>query len=95
MSTQWDLICDLKWVKATVTSLQMAGVLVGAVVAGQTGDHLGRKPTCYGFYLYHILVNAGAAMSVSWEMFAAFRFLIGIGIGKLIVLSLLKLCFIS
>lgn len=82
---QWNLICDMDWVKSAVTSVQMCGVLLGALLAGQMGDLFGRKKTLYVFVLEHAVLNFVAAFSVSWQMFAACRFFIGVGIGKLTV----------
>ncbi|GFO11523.1 solute carrier family 22 member 21 [Plakobranchus ocellatus] len=85
--TEWDLVCDLKWVKPTITSIQMAGVLVGAVLAGQSGDMFGRRGTNFGFFLVHTVFNVIAGFSTSWQMFIALRFLIGFCIGgQLVVL---------
>ncbi|CAL1530983.1 unnamed protein product [Lymnaea stagnalis] len=85
--SEWNLVCDKKWVKATVTSIQMAGVLVGAATSGQLGDYFGRKKTTYGFFLAHLFFNVIAAFSVNWEMFACARFLIGITIGSSLVMT--------
>ncbi|XP_005092909.1 solute carrier family 22 member 7 [Aplysia californica] len=85
--TEWNLVCDMKWVKPTITSVQMGGVLLGALLAGQMSDTFGRKKSLYGFNLYHIIINVGAAFSVSWIMFVVMRFFIGIGIGAIVVIA--------
>ncbi|RUS84386.1 hypothetical protein EGW08_007848, partial [Elysia chlorotica] len=85
--TEWDLVCDLKWVKPTITSVQMAGVLVGAVLAGQAGDMFGRRTTNFGFFLLQTVFNIVAGFSISWQMFISLRFFIGFTIGgQLVVL---------
>ncbi|KAK3737339.1 hypothetical protein RRG08_067403 [Elysia crispata] len=85
--SEWDLVCDLKWVKPTITSVQMAGVLVGAVLAGQSGDMFGRRTTNFGFFLLQMIFNIVAGFSVSWQMFIILRFFIGFTIGgQLVVL---------
>ncbi|KAJ8310042.1 hypothetical protein KUTeg_011907, partial [Tegillarca granosa] len=78
---QWNLICDENWVSSTITTIQMAGLLVSGFVSGQIADSFGRKPTLLLSILFQVLFNAGAAFSVSWEMFAAFRFFIGFATG--------------
>ena len=85
--SEWDLVCDRKWAKQVITSVQMAGVLVGATFAGQFSDSFGRKTTLYAFCLYHIVMNVVAAFSVSWIMFAVMRFLIGVGMGAIMVVT--------
>ncbi|RUS80327.1 hypothetical protein EGW08_011928 [Elysia chlorotica] len=81
----WSLVCDLRWMKATITSIQFGGVLTGAVFAGHSGDYFGRKKTLYVTYLLHTLLNVVAAFCVTWQMFAVMRFLIGIMIGAVLV----------
>ncbi|GFO30694.1 solute carrier family 22 member 21 [Plakobranchus ocellatus] len=86
MISEWNLICDLRWMKATITSVQFGGVLTGAVFGGQSGDYFGRKKTLYGSYLLNAVFNAIAAYSTSWQMFTVMRFLIGIQIGVVLVI---------
>ena len=81
---QFDLVCDLKWIRSTITSVQMGGVMTGAFIAGQAGDYFGRKRTNYGFYLLGAVFSVVAMFSSSWQMFMAIRFIIGISIGIII-----------
>ena len=62
-----------------VTTIQMSGVLVGCFVAGILGDMIGRKPTFFLSLCLVIVFNVIAYFSVSWEMYAAVRFGIGLG----------------
>ena len=80
---QWDLVCDLKWMKPTFISIQFGGLLTGAILGGQSGDYFGRKKTLYGSYLLHTLLNVICAYSVNWQMFAAMRYFIGVMIGMI------------
>ncbi|KAK3737335.1 hypothetical protein RRG08_067400 [Elysia crispata] len=75
--TEWKLVCDRKWIKPTTTSVQMAGVLVGAILAGHLGDMYGRKNTNFSFFLIHMVLNIIAGFSSSWQMFLVLRFFIG------------------
>ncbi|CAL1525830.1 unnamed protein product [Lymnaea stagnalis] len=84
VSSEWGLICDLRWIKATVTSIQMGGVFLGALISGQISDLVGRRKTLYSFVLAHIIFNLIAAFSTSWVMFAVMRFFIGTGIGSIV-----------
>ncbi|GFS17973.1 solute carrier family 22 member 21 [Elysia marginata] len=65
----------------------MGGLCVGACLAGQLGDALGRKKTIYLFVLEHSVFNILAAFSPSWQLFAVCRFFIGLGIGGILVVS--------
>lgn len=84
---QWSLVCDLSYVKPMMTSLQMAGVLVGALLGGQMSDSLGRRLTVYATSLTHTVCCVVAAFSVSWQMFAVMRTLTGVTLGVYLVAS--------
>ncbi|CAG5117940.1 unnamed protein product [Candidula unifasciata] len=84
---QWNLVCGLSWVKPTVASIQMIGVLAGVIVSGFLSDCIGRKKTMYLFVLEHAALNLITAFSVNWEMFIVCRFFIGLGIGVILVSS--------
>ncbi|GFR65832.1 solute carrier family 22 member 21 [Elysia marginata] len=84
--TEFDLVCDQKWIRSTITSVQMGGVMLGAFIAGQAGDYIGRKRTNYGFYLLGAVFNIVAMFSTSWQMFIILRFIIGISIGAMLVI---------
>ncbi|GFN97413.1 solute carrier family 22 member 21 [Plakobranchus ocellatus] len=76
------LVCDQSWIKGAVTSIQMGGLMVGCISAGQLGDAVGRWKTNFLFVIILSLSNISAAFSPDWEVFAACRFFIGIGIGQ-------------
>lgn len=79
---QWSLVCDHRdWIPTTITSMQMAGVLIGNLACGQIADLVGRKPPLFLALLSLVVLNIITAFSVSWVMFAALRFLIGIAMG--------------
>ncbi|KAK3802939.1 hypothetical protein RRG08_020040 [Elysia crispata] len=79
--SEWNLVCDSRWLKATIISIQMGGVMLGSIVGGFTGDYFGRRKTLYGSVLLHVTLNIMAAFSLSWQMFATLRFLIGLVMG--------------
>ncbi|GFR81253.1 solute carrier family 22 member 21 [Elysia marginata] len=80
--TEFNLVCDYSWVKPTVTSIQMLGLMVGSILAGQLGDSWGRWKTNLLCALTMALSNIGTAFSNCWEVFAFCRFMIGMGIGR-------------
>ncbi|ESO83718.1 hypothetical protein LOTGIDRAFT_72379, partial [Lottia gigantea] len=92
---QFDLVCENSWIGPTVTSIQMGGVLAGAFIGGQSGDTFGRKKTIYLSLLFHVVFNITIAFSVNWQMFAAFRFLIGFCVGAFLVIVVYPLEFIG
>ena len=74
---QWSLVCDRKYVPSTITTVQMCGLLVGALVCGQLADIFGRRKLLYITYSLLLAVSLGSAFVNSWQLFAAFRFFIG------------------
>ncbi|XP_046380847.2 organic cation transporter protein-like [Haliotis rufescens] len=87
VASEWDLICDQNILKSIITSVQMAGVFFGALFGGQSADVLGRKWTYFISLVLQSGFNLVAAFSVNWQMFTALRFLIGMTIGSLLVVS--------
>jgi MFS family permease len=57
----------------------MSGVLVGCFISGHLADLLGRKPTFFLSLLILIVFNVVAYFSVNWQMYAAIRFILGMG----------------
>jgi OCT family organic cation transporter-like MFS transporter 4/5 len=72
----------MDWVPSTITTIQMCGLLVGALVMGQLADIFGRKKLLYIAYSLLLAFSLGSAFANSWQMFAAFRFFIGALVGS-------------
>ncbi|XP_070192101.1 solute carrier family 22 member 13-like isoform X2 [Littorina saxatilis] len=70
-----------------MTSLQMGGVLIGALMSGQVADTFGRRLTVYVTLLCHCTTSLVAAFSVTWQMFIVMRVLIGVTLGVYLVAS--------
>ncbi|XP_064613249.1 organic cation transporter protein-like [Liolophura sinensis] len=87
VATQFGLVCDRSWISATITTIQMGGVLLGACVTGQLGDLIGRKKTFYLVYSLVLVVDVLAIFSPSWQVFAALRFVLGLGCGGVLVVN--------
>ena len=87
MLFQWDLVCDRAYVSDLITSIQMGGLMFGAAAFGQLSDTIGRKKSY--FLAYTIMIGFGAlsAASVNWQMYAALRFLVGVGFGATMVVN--------
>ncbi|CAG5120460.1 unnamed protein product [Candidula unifasciata] len=79
--TEWNLICDDSWKSSLIVSVQMTGVLFGAYAGGQIGDTFGRKFSIHGSCALMVIANLVAIFSVSWQMYAAIMFFIGLFVG--------------
>uniref|UniRef100_A0A0A9WLI7 Organic cation transporter protein n=1 Tax=Lygus hesperus TaxID=30085 RepID=A0A0A9WLI7_LYGHE len=46
-TSEFDLVCDRAWLRATGDALLMVGVMLGSIVFGHLSDSLGRKPVFF------------------------------------------------
>lgn len=76
---QFHLVCDKDYLPSTINSIQVAGVLVGHIVAGQLADLYGRKPTLFASVLIILVSQLVGYFSVAWQMFAICMFFVGFG----------------
>ncbi|WP_414654593.1 MFS transporter [Intrasporangium sp.] len=77
----WDLTATSA---GFIGSLAFAGMLVGALTAGYLADRLGHRRTILRCTLWFSLFTALCAVAASPEVFGAFRFLAGLGLGGLV-----------
>lgn len=85
--TQFKLICDKEFVPETVTSIQMCGVLVGAIITGQLADLFGRRQILYIQYAILVIMWFCSAFAGTWMIYAVLRFIIGALIGGVLVVN--------
>ncbi|XP_053408730.1 solute carrier family 22 member 4-like [Mercenaria mercenaria] len=80
-TSSWNLVCDRRWIVAFITSIQMVGDAVGAIVAGQMADAAGRKPAMLTGITAMVLFNFVGYFTQSWQIYSVVRFFIGVGVG--------------
>ncbi|CAG7832514.1 unnamed protein product [Allacma fusca] len=85
--SEWNLVCDYSWVSDFITSIQMGGMFIGALLGSQLADWIGRKQTLYLSCLLMLLGGAASSISPSPYVFAAARFLIGVNISTYMVMA--------
>ncbi|XP_013421078.1 organic cation transporter protein [Lingula anatina] len=85
--TEWELVCDRDFISDTITSLQMAGVLVGSLFFGQLSDLFGRKKVYFLATTSLCVMGVAQAFATNWILFAACRFGSGVLIGGNIVVG--------
>ena len=78
---KWDLICDRESLAGTITSIQMAGVLCGAVMTGQLADLFGRRHILFIEHTILVTMWFCSAFAGTWMIYAVLRFVIGALIG--------------
>jgi AAHS family benzoate transporter-like MFS transporter len=67
-----------------VASLQMLGLLVGALLSGYLGDRIGRRRMVIGNLVVFSVFTGLVAVAPSLEVVAALRFLGGLGLGGIV-----------
>ncbi|CAH1799012.1 unnamed protein product [Owenia fusiformis] len=75
--SQWDLVCDKKWMVAFVQSIFLAGPLVGTALSGQISDRIGRKYTTIAAMILSLTSSIGLAFSPNFIVFTVLRFCLG------------------
>nr|KAG5690112.1 hypothetical protein BaRGS_010703 [Batillaria attramentaria] len=83
--TQWQLVCDKRWITSAITSVQMSGLLLGAAGCGQMADWWGRRNTVFLTLLVQAVFSLVGGFAPSWEFFAVCRFFTGMASGGFIV----------
>ncbi|KAL7639048.1 UNVERIFIED_CONTAM: hypothetical protein RMT77_010582 [Armadillidium vulgare] len=74
--TEWDLVCDRRWMMTSAQATYMGGVLVGAVILSELSDLYGRRTivliSSVGFMVCGICIS----FSRNFFMFITLRFLV-------------------
>lgn len=81
--TEWTLVCDNSWIIPFITSIQMAGSILGSLAGGDIGDRFGRKFTVYSTTALIGIGNLVALFSTTWEMYIVVGFFLGFASGGL------------
>ncbi|XP_053378940.1 uncharacterized protein F23F12.3-like [Mercenaria mercenaria] len=85
--SEFELLCGLDYIPSTVMSMQIFGMLTGALLAGQISDLFGRKPPYFAGLVCLMIFNLIGFVSVNWIMFAISRLFIGIGAGAFLAIQ--------
>ncbi|XP_062409186.1 solute carrier family 22 member 7-like [Sardina pilchardus] len=88
LATEWDLVCDQRGMTKVTATIFFVGVMVGAAIFGILSDRYGRKRMLLFSYLLSICFAVASAFSVNFAMFAAMRFLTGVAISGISIISI-------
>ncbi|XP_078535045.1 solute carrier family 22 member 7-like [Lissotriton helveticus] len=78
IATQWDLVCEHKWLNKASATFFFIGVTVGAVLIGYLCDRYGRRTMVLACCVFAVIFEMAAAASVNFPMFAVFQCLAGV-----------------
>ncbi|CAH1781636.1 unnamed protein product [Owenia fusiformis] len=76
--SQYDLVCDRKWLYTLAASAFMAGLFCGAFFSGTLADRFGRQRTFSIMLILHLLSTLGAALVPNYVAFLVLRGLVGL-----------------
>jgi len=76
--TEWDLVCDRKWLVATASSVYMAGLMFGVLIFGTLSDLYGRRPSFISGMVLMEIFNIALAFSPNYTAFIILRFMVGV-----------------
>ncbi|XP_061585924.1 solute carrier family 22 member 7b.1 [Cololabis saira] len=88
LATEWDLVCDNRSMNRATATIFFMGVMVGAAVFGYLSDRFGRKTTLMVSYVATTVFAFSSAFSTSFPAFAATRFLTGVAISGISLVSI-------
>ncbi|KAF5909550.1 solute carrier family 22 member 7-like, partial [Clarias magur] len=88
LASQFDLVCNAKGLTKASATVFFIGVMFGAVFFGVLCDKYGRKTILLVSYISAIVFSIASAVSTSFIMFAAFRFLTGISLSGISIVAI-------
>ncbi|CAH2256570.1 solute carrier family 22 member 7 [Pelobates cultripes] len=82
-ATQWDLICERKWLNSALATFFFIGVTMGAICIGYLSDRYGRRTMLLICYILSFVFGSLSAVSISYTMLAVCRTLCGMSLAGL------------
>ncbi|KAL7637230.1 UNVERIFIED_CONTAM: hypothetical protein RMT77_011942 [Armadillidium vulgare] len=74
--SEWDLVCDKKWIRSTTQASYMLGILMGAVICSALSDKFGRRSVSLTCSVFFITSSIAAAFSNVLITFLILRFIV-------------------
>ncbi|XP_026672740.1 organic cation transporter protein-like [Ceratina calcarata] len=75
--SEWNLVCDKAWLKATGDSLFMVGVMLGSMIFGGLSDKFGRRPIFFLSLVIQLVGGILVAVSPEFISYVIFRLIVG------------------
>ncbi|XP_042890724.1 organic cation transporter protein-like isoform X3 [Penaeus japonicus] len=85
--SEFNLVCERRWMKATVQASYMSGLLVGSLVMGQLSDRFGRRTMTLYCAVAATVVGICASFVNTYTFFLVMRFLIAFLCAGLMVIT--------
>ncbi|XP_014470519.1 PREDICTED: organic cation transporter protein isoform X2 [Dinoponera quadriceps] len=76
-TSEWDLVCDKAWLRATGDSLFMVGVMLGSMIFGGLSDRYGRRPIFFLSLVIQLVGGILVAVAPEFISYVIFRLIVG------------------
>ncbi|XP_033363414.1 organic cation transporter protein-like [Bombus vosnesenskii] len=76
-TSEWNLVCDRSWLRATGDSLFMVGVMLGSMIFGGLSDKFGRRPIFFLSLVIQLVGGVLVAISPEYISYVVFRLIVG------------------
>ncbi|CAB0009618.1 unnamed protein product [Nesidiocoris tenuis] len=76
-TSEFDLVCDRAWLRATGDALLMVGVMLGSIIFGDLSDRLGRKPVFFVSLILQVVFGLATAVVQDVYAFMISRMIVG------------------
>lgn len=85
--TQWDLVCERRWMSDFCKCVYMFGILCSAVSLGQLADRYGRWKVLWPASTVMCAIVLGCSFSPNYVVYTLLRFCIGFNVGGTYMIS--------
>ncbi|XP_058118107.1 organic cation transporter protein-like [Anopheles ziemanni] len=75
--TDWDMVCDRNWLRASADSLFMVGVMLGSIGFGYLSDKYGRKPIFFASLVLQVVFGVLAGVAPEFFTYTLARMVVG------------------
>ncbi|EEC05934.1 solute carrier, putative [Ixodes scapularis] len=89
--TEWNLVCNQRWLVPFATIIYMSGAAVAAPIMGELSDKVGRKQVIYMAVLSLLLSGMAVCFSRSVTLFLALRFWVSASVSTVQITSFVLL----
>ncbi|XP_063991549.1 organic cation transporter protein [Diachasmimorpha longicaudata] len=76
-TTEWNLVCDRAWLRATGDSVFMVGVMIGSMIFGGLSDKYGRRPIFFLSLVIQLVGGILVAIAPEYITYLTFRMIVG------------------
>lgn len=75
--SEWDMVCERSWLRATADALFMIGVMLGSIIFGDLSDRYGRKPIFFASLVIQVIFGVLAGIAPEYVTYSIARIIVG------------------